>query len=106
MNTKDFVLQGKNFLSFFDDEIFFFLDEHCGTQRQTLSDDRRDRHIDLFRRFFLFFVGRERDESVLDMSLSLLCSLYYRTTRFNHVVISSRETRKTHYYYYYYYYYS
>ena len=63
-------------MSFFDDEIFFFRYEHCGTQRQTLSDDRRDCHIDLFRRFFLFFVGRERDESVLDMSLfSLLCSL-------------------------------
>ena len=73
--------------------------------RQTLSDDRRDCHIDLFRRFFLFFVGRERDESVLDMSLFSLLFSYYRTTRFNHVVISSRENeRKTHYYYYYYYY--
>ena len=71
------------------------------TDTQTL-DDRRDCHIDLFRRFFLFFVGRERDDSVLDMSLfSLLFS--YRTTR-NHVVIISRENeRKTHYYYYYYY---
>ena len=49
-------------------------------------------------------MGRERDESVLDMSLfSLLFS--YRTTR-NHVVINSRENeRKTHYCYYYYYYY-
>ena len=71
------------------------------TDTQTL-DDRRDCHIDLFRRFFLFCVARrERDESVLDISLSFVLS--YRTTR-NHVVIISRENeRKTHYYYYYYY---
>ena len=84
-------------------DLKFFLDEH-GHTRQTFVDDRRDCHIDLFRRFFLFFVGRERDESVLDMSLFSLLFSYYRTTR-NHVVISSRENeRKTHYYYYYYYY--
>ena len=75
-------------------DLKFFLDEH-GHTRQTFVDDRRDCHIDLFRRFFLFFVARrERDESVLDISLSFVLS--YRTTR-NHVVISSRENeRKTH----------
>ncbi len=70
------------------------------TDTQTL-DDRRDCHIDLFRRFFLFFVGRGETKAFWIYLFSLLFS--YRTTR-NHVVIISRENeRKTHYYYYYYY---
>ena len=57
--------------------------------------------------FSLFCGSRERRERFGYVSLLSFVFSYYRTTRFNHVVISSRENeRKTHYYYYYYYYYS
>ncbi len=74
MNTKDFVLQGKK--SFFDDEIFFFLDMNTVGHKDRLYQTTGETATSTFFVAFFSFLWVERETRAFWICLSsLFCVL-------------------------------